>query len=79
MIPVYLLLFIYLSPIASFPAIFCTNYCTNASEWYEVVNIFLILGYLNLSKKLTPVDVFIQYISTAQTPPGVKENQMNSP
>lgn len=79
MIPVYSSLLIYLLPLVSFPAIFCTNCCTNASEWYEVVNILLILCYLNLSKKLTPVDVFVQYISTAQTPTGVKENQMNYP
>ena len=79
MIPVYLLLFIYLLPIASFPAIFRTNYCTNASGWYEVVNILLILCYLNLCKKLTPVDVFVQYISTAQTPPGVKVKQIKYP
>lgn len=79
MISVYSSLLIYLLSSASFPSIFRTNYCTNASEWYEVVNILLILCYLNLSKKLTPVDVFVQYISTAQTPTGVKKNQMNYP
>ena len=99
----------YLLPIVILPSIWCTNSCTNASEWYEVVNVLVILScswvkpycqelqnpcatifvatdtqfkcvtvdaISNFSKKLTPVDVFVQYISTAQTPTGVKLKQL---